>query len=97
MASMARAHFRTVLVHGDPALIPFGNTFTPWRDIEDLLYYTGYVSPPPPVPAPPRDGPVLVSCGGGKVGGTLLAAAAPGIDLLALADLDACLDRPVRA
>jgi predicted glycosyltransferase len=78
MAALAREHYRCVLVHGDPSLLPFAATFPPWRRIADLLHYTGYVVVPPAaalMPAGQRGGPVLVSCGGGRVGEPLLRAA----------------------
>jgi predicted glycosyltransferase len=79
MADAARRWFDLVLVHGDPALVPFEASFPPARRIADLIRHTGYV-------APPRDadqtdsqdgrGEVVVSVGGGAVGGGLLRAAA---------------------
>lgn len=80
MAEAARRWFDLVLVHGDPQLIPFADSFPPAERIADLIRYTGYV-------APPRragdirehdDGydEVIVSVGGGAVGGRLLRAAA---------------------
>ena len=41
-----RQGFDAVLVHGDPALIPFDASFPPASQIADRLIYTGYVSPP---------------------------------------------------
>src|SRR4051812_6942669 len=35
-----------ILVHGDPALIPFDASFPPAPDIADRLVYTGYVAQP---------------------------------------------------
>jgi predicted glycosyltransferase len=72
-----RRYFDAVLVHGDPSLIAFGTTFSSASAIADLIRYTGYVT------APERhdpdlldgDGEVLVSAGGGAVGGPLLFAA----------------------
>ena len=44
-----------VLVHGDPALIPFDASFPPAPDIADRLVYTGYVgSARRPLPASGR-------------------------------------------
>ena len=77
-----------ILVHGDPALIPFDASFPPAPDIADRLVYTGYVAQP----VTPRlraakgraevrssadfaavpCGEILVSAGGGAAGKALL-------------------------
>jgi predicted glycosyltransferase len=70
-----RADFDAVLVHGDPDLIPLEASFPLAPAIADRLVYTGYVAPPdrPPEDAPTAcTGEVLVSAGGGAVGGALL-------------------------
>jgi predicted glycosyltransferase len=73
MRDLALAHYDRVLVHTDPALIPFGLTF-PYADaLGARLVSTGYVVEPGP-PASAGD-EVLVSAGGGRVGRALLAAA----------------------
>jgi predicted glycosyltransferase len=73
MRDLARAHYDRVLVHTDPALIPFGLTF-PYADaLGARLVSTGYVVEPGP--AASNGDEVLVSAGGGRVGRTLLAAA----------------------
>lgn len=78
-----------VLVHGDPALIPFDATFPAADRIAGRIRYTGYVAGPrtphrpgPVVDGADQDGPrkdgwneVLVSVGGGAVGLPLLTAA----------------------
>lgn len=66
-----------VLVHGDPALIPFDATFPAAERIRDRIVYTGYVAAPPPAVADGGDGTdeVVVSVGGGAVGVPLLRAA----------------------
>ena len=70
-----------VLVHGDPALIPFEASFPAAPDIADRLVYTGYVAQPDSpadgraeaVQANAADaGEVLVSAGGGAAGKALL-------------------------
>jgi len=73
-----RADFDAVLVHGDPRLIGLEASFPCMSEIADRLVYTGYVT----APVPPLDGSgtagageVVVSAGGGAVGGTLLRAA----------------------
>ncbi len=73
MRDLALGHYDRVLVHTDPALIPFGLTF-PYADaLGARLVSTGYVVEPGP-PACAGD-EVLVSAGGGRVGRDLLAAA----------------------
>ncbi len=73
MRDLALAHYDRVLVHTDPALIPFGLTF-PYADaLGSRLVSTGYVVETGP-PASAGD-EVLVSAGGGRVGRDLLAAA----------------------
>jgi predicted glycosyltransferase len=66
------------MVHGDPAFIPFARTFPRWREIEDRTFHTGYVIDGLPAPdASTETGrdEVLVSAGGGAVGGPLMRAA----------------------
>jgi predicted glycosyltransferase len=75
MRDLALAHYDRVLVHTDPALIPFGLTF-PYADaLGARLISTGYVVEPGPPAATGQNGEVLVSAGGGRVGQKLLAAA----------------------
>ncbi len=69
-------HFSGVLVHGDPSVIAFGETFARAGEIADLLHYTGYVVAQPDV-ASAQHGrgkrrPVVVAAGGGAVGEDLL-------------------------
>ena len=40
-----RGDFDAVLVHGDPALVPFEASFPAAPEIADRLVYTGYVAP----------------------------------------------------
>jgi predicted glycosyltransferase len=70
-----RARYHAVLVHGDPAILPLGES---WPAPADLpLRYTGYVAAPlPPVTDGPGAGEVLVSVGGGQIGRRLLRVAA---------------------
>jgi predicted glycosyltransferase len=87
MADIARRHLDLVLVHGDPALVPFEATFPPADTIRDLIRYTGYVAPArkPPTPDGDGHGEVVVSVGGGAVGLPLLRAAMESRPLTALA------------
>lgn len=76
-ADLVRRYFDLVLVHGDPRLVPFDRTFPRAPAIADKLTYTGYVvEKPATTPASVRsNGDVLVSAGGGAVGGPLFKAA----------------------
>lgn len=79
-----------VLVHGDPALVPFERTFPGVAAITERLRYTGYVvgdSPPAAAAAEGGDsGEVLVSTGGGAVAEPLVRAALAARALSPLAD-----------
>jgi predicted glycosyltransferase len=75
MVESVRKHIHTVFVRSDPAIVHLGETFSLAHQIEDKLLHTGYISPPPPPLArPARKRQVLVSQGGGNVGGELLQA-----------------------
>lgn len=87
-AALARRHFDTVLVHGDPRLIRFEETFPPAAEIAERIVYTGFVVDRA-VPAPAAGvagGEVLVSAGGGAVGRALIEAALAARPLTRLAD-----------
>ena len=73
---LVRSRYHRVLVHSDPAVVPFGASFPFAEQIGHRLAYTGYVAQ---VPAPAegetgRD-EIVVSAGGGRVGEGLLRAA----------------------
>lgn len=80
-------YFDAVLVHGDPALVDFSETFSRTADMACALEHTGYVAPEPDPQLTarlrremdqllPGPGPLVVaSAGGGQVGGELLLAA----------------------
>ncbi len=73
-----RRDFDAVLVHGDPALIPFDVSFPAAPEIADRVVYTGYVSPSAAAvdaAAPTGGDEVVVSAGGGAAGHALLEAA----------------------
>ncbi len=75
MLERVQAFYDRVLVHGDPALIPFDETFPHADAIRDKLRYTGYVVDERRgggEAAPPE---VIVSAGGGAVSEPLLEAA----------------------
>jgi predicted glycosyltransferase len=73
-----RRDFDAVLVHGDPALIPFAASFPAAPEIADRIAYTGYVAACAAAalisPEPGR-AEVVVSAGGGAAGLALLQAA----------------------
>jgi predicted glycosyltransferase len=77
MAGIARQFYDLVLVHSDPKLIPFEATFPCAAEIQDLIRYTGYVTDAKTARAniDRSDGEILVSAGGGAVGGPLLESA----------------------
>lgn len=75
MAELARRLFDLVLVHADPALVPFGESFPPLGAIQDRLRYAGYLVAPFDPPAAGERCGVVVSAGGGAVGSRLLACA----------------------
>ncbi|HSY85953.1 MAG TPA: glycosyltransferase [Verrucomicrobiae bacterium] len=74
-----------VLVHGDPRLVGLEATFAGAAEIADRLVYTGYVAeaarptpgtgPGTPAGGAAESAEILVSAGGGAVGGPLLRAA----------------------
>lgn len=78
MLALFEQYFDHVLVHADPALVPFERTFAHVPELGARLHYTGYVVDTPPPGASARGdvqdggGEVLVSAGGGAVGLVLL-------------------------
>lgn len=93
MLELFDAYFDHVLVHGDPALVPFEQTFMHADRLAGRLHYTGYVvdgaSDPELAPGGGSAGgdEVIVSAGGGTVGRPLLEAAIRARPLSALAHL----------
>jgi predicted glycosyltransferase len=84
VVDLVRAGFDYVLVHGDPAFIPLDASFPAASEISDRLIYTGYIGGPNTLggvaAVPSRDetvgiDEVVVSVGGGAVGGVLLSTA----------------------
>lgn len=74
----ARDHIDRILVHGDPDFIPVTQSYPALTALADRSAYTGFVAPDAPLPnalsALPK-GEIVVSAGGGAVGGTLIRAA----------------------
>ncbi|MGE5271193.1 MAG: glycosyltransferase family protein [Thiohalocapsa sp.] len=77
IVAQVRRDFDAVLVHGDPAFIPFEASFAAAPEIADRLVYTGYVAPTsrPGADSVEGVGDVVVSAGGGAAGQALLTAA----------------------
>jgi len=78
MVATVKQYYDRVLVHGDPDLVPFEQTFPLAGEIADCLSYTGYiVDPVPPSAAESGLGrdEVIVSAGGGALSEPLLTAA----------------------
>jgi predicted glycosyltransferase len=77
IVARVRRDFDAVLVHGDPALVPFDASFPATPEIADRVIYTGYVCPPAASAggAAATGGEVVVSAGGGAAGHALLEAA----------------------
>jgi predicted glycosyltransferase len=70
-------YYDAVLVHSDAALTPLELSWPVSDALRPLLYYTGFVAPPPAPPHPECAGmgEVLVSAGGGDVGNHVYEAA----------------------
>ncbi|WP_371225144.1 glycosyltransferase family protein [Roseovarius sp. 2305UL8-3] len=66
-----------VLVHSDATATPLEISWPVTPDLADKLHYTGFVTAPAPAPHPDAagQGEVLVSAGGGAVGGHVFATA----------------------
>lgn len=77
MASQATAFYDRILVHSDPRLITFDDSFPFTKRVNSHIRYTGYISDDRSTSAASTDGQdeVIVSCGGGAVGSALLQAA----------------------
>ncbi len=81
-ATAVNSWFDGVLVHSDPAFARLEESFHPATPLEVPVHHTGFVAPPPPV-ARTREPRVLVSAGGGMVGGPLALVAAGAADEVA--------------
>ncbi|TFF25528.1 glycosyl transferase [Jiella endophytica] len=71
-AELARRHLAAVLVHSDPTLFTFGETYPHADEIADLVTYTGYVTEAAERGAIEANDRVIVSAGGGAAAGPLL-------------------------
>ncbi len=75
MLELFERYFDQLLVHGDPSLIPFDETFRHVAQLGNRLHYTGYVvdrQPPALTAELVGKDEVIVSVGGGAVGLQLL-------------------------
>ena len=78
MVDLFEHYFDDVLVHGDPAFIPFARTFPEHVRLAEQTHHTGYVIDGLPRPGNASDvgrDEVIVSAGGGAVGAPLMTAA----------------------
>jgi predicted glycosyltransferase len=82
--------FDALLIHADPGLVGFERSFSAWTEVKERAIYTGYVAEGVSARVPESDagtGEVVVSTGGGAVGGPLLQAALAARPLSVLAGL----------
>ncbi|MFP6777111.1 MAG: glycosyltransferase [Alphaproteobacteria bacterium] len=86
MARLALRWYHAILVHGDPELIPFDASFPEVARISHLIRYTGYIGAVSTAQPHSVSGEVIVSAGGGAVGGHLLQTALEARELTVLAD-----------
>ncbi|MDP1966238.1 MAG: glycosyltransferase [Reyranella sp.] len=79
--------FDTLLIHADPALVRFEESFAAWDEVKARALYTGYVAETDALPrSDVGRGEVIVSAGGGAVGAQLLHAALKARPMTPLAD-----------
>lgn len=74
-AAVIQRYFDHVLVHGDASFAAFAETFPEAAEIAGKIHHTGFVADKSAAAGAARGDEVLVSAGGGAVGGRLLAAA----------------------
>ncbi len=76
MLERLETYYDRVIIHGDPTLIPFDETFAHADRIADRVAYSGYVvDTPQKTPGGPGTDEVIVSAGGGAVSAELFRAA----------------------
>ena len=75
--ALVKRYYDAVLVHTDPQVTPLEASWPVSADLSARLQYTGFVAPAPAGPHPEAAGAgeVLVSAGGGAVGGPVFRAA----------------------
>jgi predicted glycosyltransferase len=87
MLHRIETYYDRVLIHGDPTLIPFDETFAHADRIADRVAYTGYVvDTPQKTKGGVGSGEVIVSAGGGAVSEELFRAAMAARQSTKLAD-----------
>lgn len=87
MLKRVETYYDRVMIHGDPTLIPFDETFAHADRIADRVAYTGYVvDMPQKTSGGPGTDEVIVSAGGGAVSEELFRAAMAARPLSRLAD-----------
>ena len=80
---LVNRYFDAVLVHSDPKFAQLDESFQPSIALRKPMHYTGFVLPPRASGEPfKRERRVLVSAGGGSVGGPLFRAALAAYDRL---------------
>jgi len=76
MRDLALRHYDHVLVHGDPGLVTFADTFPHAAELGERVVHTGYIVSAPVHPSGPAGtDEIVVSAGGGAVGAAFLKAA----------------------
>lgn len=78
---LVKQHFDKVLVHGDPSLITLEQSFPHATQLVDKIIYTGLVCGSCPVD-PSQQFDIVVSAGGGAVGGRLVKKAIEAAEIL---------------
>ena len=73
--AVARQWTDRILVHGSRELVPLDRTLALAGHLGERLVYTGYLGPDRPAPGGAPHGEVVISGGGGQVGGRLYRAA----------------------
>lgn len=87
MLERIETYYDRVLIHGDPTLIPFDETFAHADRIADRVAYTGYVvDTPQKIAGGAGTDEVIVSAGGGAVSEELFRAAMAAREITELAD-----------
>jgi predicted glycosyltransferase len=78
--SVTNSFYDGILVHSDPHLFKLEDTFNLFHHLEVPVHYTGYIvqDTGKPMKVKLGDKPVVVSVGGGRVGGNLLRCAIEG-------------------
>lgn len=76
IVDLVKQHFDYVLVHADSQVLTLEHSFSQAHQLKNKIKYTGFVTEPMKATATKRKKQILVSNGGGVVGGELLLATA---------------------